>query len=74
MRVLYEGYAEALSRYLAMPLPAWLSDQPHKDNWQTVARLRAQTESAGAPVQAHDVPAAGAASNIPTLIDRHHDF
>ena len=33
MRALYEGYAEALSDYLCMPLPPWIADQPHKDNW-----------------------------------------
>ena len=45
MRLLYEGYAEALSRYLEMPLPPWIKDSAHKDNWQTVARLRARTEA-----------------------------
>ena len=45
MRSLYEGYAEALSRYLCMPLPPWISDTPRKDNWLTVARLRAQAEN-----------------------------
>jgi hypothetical protein len=48
MRLLYEGYAEALSRYLCMPLPPWIADQPHKDNWLSVAKLREQTESVGA--------------------------
>ena len=47
MRALYEPYAETLSRFLLMPLPQWFSDQPRKDNWQTVARLRAQTEATG---------------------------
>jgi hypothetical protein len=47
MRSLYEGHAEALSRFLLMPLPEWFYDQPRKDNWQTVARLRAQTEAPG---------------------------
>ena len=46
LRVLYEGYAEALSRYLAMPLPEWMVDEPRKDNWMTVARVRAQMEEA----------------------------
>ena len=48
MRALYEGHAEALSRFLLMPLPEWFYAQPRKDNWQTVARLRAQTEAPGA--------------------------
>lgn len=46
LRVLYEGYAEALSRYLAMPLPEWIANKPRKDNWMTVARVRAQMEEA----------------------------
>lgn len=46
MRALYEGYAQALSSYLSMPLPPWIADEPRKDNWMTVARLRAQTEEA----------------------------
>jgi hypothetical protein len=46
MRVLYEGYAEALSHYLSMPLPQWIVDEPRKDNWMTVARVRAQMEEA----------------------------
>ncbi len=73
MRTLYEGYAQALSNYLEMPLPPWIVDQPHKDNWQTVAKVRAQTEVAGAPAaplaQADDSPRAVAA-----MLDRHHDF
>ena len=47
MRMLYEGYAVALSRYLRMPLPPWIVDHPHKDNWLSVAELREQTESVG---------------------------
>jgi hypothetical protein len=46
LRLLYEGYAEALSLYLAMPLPQWIADEPRKDNWMTVARVRAQMEEA----------------------------
>jgi hypothetical protein len=74
MRALYEGYAEALSRYLEMPLPPWLADQPRKDNWQAVARLRAQTEKADAPssdqaAQLDDRPRA-----IPMAVEHHHDF
>lgn len=65
MRALYEPYAETLSRYLLMPLPQWFSDQPRKDNWQTVARLRAQTE---APDSANPDPA------NPTHHDHPHDF
>jgi hypothetical protein len=74
MRVLYEGYAEAMSRFLSMPLPPWLADRPHKDNWQTVARLRAQTEIAGAssprdPANSGELPRA-----VSTIVERHHDF
>ena len=48
IRSLYEGYAVALSRYLYMPLPPWIAEQPHKDNWLSVAKVREQTESVGA--------------------------
>jgi hypothetical protein len=44
MRAMYEAYAEAMSRYLCMPLPPWVVERPHKDNWQTVARVREQAE------------------------------
>ncbi len=46
MRALYEGYATALGDYLYMPLPPWIAETPHKDNWQTVARLRARSDDA----------------------------
>ena len=45
MRLLYEGYAEALSRYLCMPLPPWIAEHPYKDNWLSVARLRSEAEA-----------------------------
>jgi hypothetical protein len=72
MRQLYEGYAEALSRYLAMPLPPWVADAPHKDNWLTVAKLRARTEAAEVQSSAESQPdelirAAAEAAE-------HHDF
>jgi len=47
MRMLYEGHARVLSEYLCMPLPPWVAEQPHKDNWLSVARVRQQTESVG---------------------------
>jgi hypothetical protein len=49
LRQLYEGYAEALSRYLEMPLPPFFIEHPKKDNWLTVAKVRAAAE-AGASV------------------------
>jgi hypothetical protein len=73
MRALYEGYAEALGAYLCMPLPPWMADQPHRDNWLAVAKLRAQTEAANTPS-----PKAKKLDNeshtIATLTDDHHDF
>ena len=48
LRQLYEGYAEALSQYLEMPLPPFFIEHPKKDNWLTVARVRAEAES-GSP-------------------------
>jgi hypothetical protein len=73
MRALYEGYAAALSNYLCMPLPPWIADAPHKDNWLAVAKLRAQTEAANpspgkAPVKEVSV------QTIAGLVDDHHDF
>lgn len=47
MRSLYEPYAVALSRYLSMALPPFHLDHPKKDNWLTVARVRAAAESEG---------------------------
>ena len=72
LRGLYEGYAIAMSNHLQMPLPPWFADQPHRDNWQTVARLRAQTDAANPP----DSSATGDAlpSIISSLADHHHDF
>jgi hypothetical protein len=73
MRALYEGYAQALSEYLCMPLPPWVSDRPHKDNWLAVAKLRAQTEAANSSTSnlSHfeNDP-----QTIASLVDDHHDF
>ncbi|MGB7266153.1 MAG: potassium channel family protein [Terracidiphilus sp.] len=73
MRALYEPYTEALSRFLSMPLPPWLSEQPHKDNWLAVARLRAQTEASNTAASGEQSPAVSP-SDFPTFLDRHHDF
>lgn len=50
LRQLYEGYAEALSRYLVMPLPPFFMDHPTKDNWLKVAKVREAAE-AGNPIE-----------------------
>jgi len=73
MRALYEGYAIALSDYLHMPLPPWIADQPHKDNWLAVAKLRAQTEAAN-PSSGKVPPAGLQPQTIANLVDDHHDF
>lgn len=52
LRQLYESYAEALSRYLEMPLPPFFLENPKKDNWLTVARVRAEAESGNATASA----------------------
>ncbi len=73
MRGLYEGYAEAMSRHLCMPLPPWLADRPHKDNWQTVARVRAQAEDRPSDEAAVRTPA----PQRPSVMaggDDHHEF
>jgi hypothetical protein len=73
MRALYESYAFTLSRHLYMPLPPWISDQPHKDNWLSVARLRAQTEAASSSSE-KTTPADHDPQTIAALLDDHHDF
>jgi len=73
MRALYEGYAEALSEYLTMPLPPWIADQPHKDNWLAVAKLRAQTEAANLPLDRR-TSSDDESQTIAALVDEHHDF
>jgi len=72
MRALYEGYAQALSDYLRMPLPPWIAEQPHKDNWLAVAKLRAQTEAANAAPE--NPMAIGSTQTIARLVDDHHEF
>ena len=73
MRALYEGYALALSEYLRMPMPPWISDRPHKDNWLAVAKLRARTEAANPPSESGK-PIADASRTIAGLVDDHHEF
>lgn len=65
LRALYEGYAVSLSNHLCMPLPPWISEQPHKDNWLAVAKVRSQAESAAAAIEPH---------NLAEVIDQHHEF
>jgi hypothetical protein len=72
MRALYEGYAEALGAYLRMPLPPWLPTNPHKDNWLTVAKVRAKTEAANSNGETSQTQNTAESSAL--LVDRHHDF
>ena len=65
LRALYEGYATALSEHLCMPLPPWMPEQPHKDNWLAVAKVRSQAENANSPTEPH---------NLAEVIDQHHEF
>jgi hypothetical protein len=65
LRALYEGYATALSDHLCMPLPPWMADQPHKDNWLAVAKVRDQAEIANNANEPH---------NLAEVIDQHHEF
>jgi hypothetical protein len=44
LRSLYEPYAMALARHLALDLPPWIKHSAIKDNWQTTARAQRQTE------------------------------
>jgi Ion channel len=45
LRAMYEGHAEALSDLLAMPLPPFYLEHPKKDNWQSVAKVRAAADA-----------------------------
>jgi hypothetical protein len=74
MRVLYEGYAEALSRLLHMPLPPWMADHPSKDNWLTVAKVRAKTDAANPPQAGSGTAADELPGAVSTFVDHHHDF
>lgn len=65
LRALYEGYAVSLSDHLCMPLPPWIAEQPHKDNWLAVAKVRKQAESEGVAIEPH---------NLAEVIDQHHEF
>jgi hypothetical protein len=56
-----------------MPLPPWIADQPHKDNWLAVSKLRARTELANAS-SPKSTPAADQSHTIAKLVDDHHDF
>lgn len=66
LRALYEGYAAGLGNHLCMPLPPWMSEQPHKDNWLAVAKVRDQAEAAN--------PVLPEAHNLAEVIDHHHEF
>jgi hypothetical protein len=74
MRVLYEGHAEALSRYLHMSLPPWVADHARKDNWLTVAKVRAKTDAANPPDAGSRSAEEDASDVISTFVDQHHDF
>jgi len=63
LRALYEGYAASLSEHLCMPLPPWMTEHPHKDNWLAVAKVRDQAEAANPEP-----------NTIAEVIDRHHEF
>lgn len=74
MRLLYEGYAEALSQYLCIPLPPWIADRPFKDNWQTVARVRTEAEKASASRAIAGGQNEGNSGRAVIPPDHHHDF
>lgn len=68
MRMLYEGYALALSRHFQMPLPPWVTEHPHKDNWLSVARVREAKEAVAGN---EDMPAV---AKTPGHDEEHHVF
>lgn len=54
LRGLYEGYAQTLSRYVAMPLPPFYLEHKKKDNWLTVAKVRADAEASSTAAPDYD--------------------
>jgi hypothetical protein len=73
MRRLYEPYAEALGAYFHMPLPPWISDQHHKDNWLTVARVRSGAEQSNPPIE-QLIPGEGRPHVSQRFDEEHHEF
>ncbi|HET7871108.1 MAG TPA: two pore domain potassium channel family protein, partial [Terriglobales bacterium] len=47
LRGLYEPYAMALARFLALDLPPWINHATVKDNWQTTAWVQRATQARG---------------------------
>jgi hypothetical protein len=56
-----------------MPLPPWIADHPRKDNWLTVAKVRAQTEAANSP-SGKASPADDESHTTAALPDDPHEF
>ena len=46
MRAMYEPQGAALARHLSMDLPPFVPPEARRDNWETVARMRALLEAA----------------------------
>lgn len=72
LRELYEGYVDALSAYLRMPLPPWVPAGQQKDNWQKVAKVREKAETADSTSPKPQIEEMAEARTH--FIDRHHDF
>ena len=50
LRAMYEPYVVALSEYLALPLPAWIRQSNHADNWEGAPwTVRVDEVKKGAP-------------------------
>lgn len=45
VRELYEPHADALSHYLRMPLPPWVTEKKEKDQWKLLTKLRTEAEA-----------------------------
>jgi hypothetical protein len=59
---------------LYMSLPPWMADHASKDNWLTVARVRARTDAANPPTSDRGTAAESTPSAISPFVDRPHDF
>ena len=68
-----DGHSIDRLREMRVPLPPWIADRPHKDNWLAVAKLRAQTEAANSP-SSKPAEVGPTPQTIANLVDDHHDF
>jgi hypothetical protein len=74
LRWMYEGQVVRLSRHLCMPLPAFVSDVPGRDNWMLVSNLL-ELYAAHGPATDEDTHAADLVARTREIfVDEPHAF